>query len=75
MEELASCLRCGAELELGAIIGQQLYLNWQPIDAEGGLTMHGKEHLAKGSARKGPRLNAARCPSCGLGYFQSTADA
>ena len=71
MDDLAFCLRCGADLEAGAIVGQQLYLNWQPIAAEAGLTMLGKEHLAKGSARRGPRLEAARCPSCGLGYFQS----
>lgn len=70
MEDLASCLRCGSELEFGVIVGQQLYLNWEPNDAEGGLTMHGREHLATGSARRGPRLKAARCPGCGLGYFQ-----
>ena len=72
MDDLASCLRCGAELQLGIIVGQQLYLNWEPNSADGGMTMHGKEHLAKGSVRKGPRLNAARCTQCGLGYFQST---
>ncbi len=70
MDDLTSCLRCGAALELGVIVGQQLYLNWQPSNAEGGVTMHGKEHLAKGSPMRGPRLEAARCPSCGLGYFQ-----
>jgi hypothetical protein len=69
VEDLASCLRCGGELELGVIVGQQLYLNWQPRNAEGGMTMHGKEHLATGSLRKGPRLDAARCSKCGLGYF------
>lgn len=74
MDDLASCLRCGGDLEVGVIVGQQLYLNWQPKDGEGGLTMHGEEHLAKGSVRRGPRLDAARCPSCGLGYFQSAGD-
>ena len=72
MDELATCLRCGTDLEVGAIVGQQLWLNWRPVGADGGLTMHGEEHLAKGSARRGPRLEAARCPSCGLGYFQSS---
>lgn len=72
MEDLTDCLRCGAELETGVIVGQQLYLNWRPTGAKGGMTMHGEEHLAKGSIVKGPRLDAARCPSCGLGYFQST---
>jgi len=69
VEDLKSCLRCGADLELGAIVGQQLYLNWVPEGDTGGATMHGNVHLAEGSMRKGPRLEAARCPSCGLGYF------
>jgi len=67
--DLKICLRCGAELELGAIVGQQLYLNWEPEGDASGPTMHGKAHLAQGSMRKGPRLEAARCSSCGLGYF------
>ena len=74
MEDFASCLRCGAELESGVIVGQQPYLNWEPSGTDSGATMHGKEHLAKGSVMKGPRLDAARCPSCGLGYFQSTTN-
>ena len=74
MDDLVACLRCGSDLELGVIVGQQLYLNWEPAGASGGVTMHGKEHLAKGSVTRGPRINAARCPSCGLGYFQGTDD-
>ena len=35
--------------------------------------MYGKEHLAKGSLGSGPRLHAARCRECGLGYFQSAS--
>ena len=73
MEDLKTCLRCGAELESGEIVGQQLYLNWVPEGDDTGPTMHGKEHLAQGSMRKGPRLEAARCPSCGLGYFGAQA--
>lgn len=71
MSGLTTCLDCGAELEIGVIVGQQRFLNWEPADTQGSPTMHGKEHLAKGSLGSGPRLHAARCPECGLGYFRS----
>ena len=74
MDDLTTCLRCGSDLEHGVIVGQQLYLNWEPVGASGGVTMHGKEHLAKGTVSRGPRIDAARCPSCGLGYFQGPDD-
>ena len=71
MSEPSACLSCGADLEIGVIVGQQRFLNWEPHGAKGGPTMHGKEHPAKGSLGSGPRLHAARCRECGLGYFQS----
>ena len=71
MDELSACLSCGADLEIGVIVGQQRFLNWEPQGTKGGATMHGKEHLAKGSLGSGPRLHAARCRGCGLGYFHS----
>ncbi len=73
MDELKACLRCGAALQRGSIVGQQQYLNWEPAVKPQGPTMHGKQHLAKGSIARGPRLPAAICPSCGLGYFDGPA--
>ncbi len=67
--DLTTCLRCEGELEPGNIVGQQRFLNWEPSGTPSGRTMHGKEHLARGSMRAGPRLPASRCRECGLGYF------
>lgn len=72
MHDIQACLRCGGELEHGSIIGQQFYLNWLPEGEDAGITMHGDEHLARGSIGRGPRLESARCASCGLGYFQGS---
>lgn len=73
MDELKTCLRCGAALERGSIVGQQLYLNWEPAAEPQAPTMHGKQHLAKGSMARGPRLPAAICHACGLGFFAGPA--
>lgn len=70
MDDLKECLRCGGELERGSLLGQHVYINWLPEGEESGPTMLGQEHLAKGSLSRGPRLPAARCTSCGLGYFE-----
>jgi hypothetical protein len=67
----STCPRCGDELEPGSITGQAAYLNWTPLGRAPGAFAVGKDHLAKGSARRPPMLPAARCKSCGLGVFES----
>jgi hypothetical protein len=74
MEDIDTCLRCGSDLEHGSVVGQMIYLNWLPDGESAGVTTYGKEHLARGSATSGPRLPAARCPSCGLGYFEASVE-
>ena len=70
MDEIQTCLRCGGELEHGSIVGQSIFINWLPEGEKEGLTMLGGEHLARGTANSGPSIRAARCQSCGLGFFE-----
>lgn len=70
LDSLDACIRCGGELERGSIVGQSIFMNWLPEGEDVGLTMLGGEHLARGSVNRGPMVDAARCRSCGLGYFQ-----
>jgi Domain of unknown function (DUF6487) len=65
-----TCPRCGADLELGSITGQAIYLNWTPDGDKPGFVTVGKEHLATGSIATPPMLDAGRCPACGLGVFE-----
>jgi hypothetical protein len=65
-----TCLRCGAELQRGAIAGQLVYLNWIPEGESVGWTTMGKKHMATGALLRPPMLPAAVCTSCGLGVFE-----
>jgi len=65
-----TCPRCGADLEIGSIAGQLVYLNWIPGGGSAGWSTLGKEQLAIGSLVRGPTLQAARCTSCRLGAFE-----